>query len=227
MDPNLTDYQNQAEEVCRLYTNVTSMLLEYGYQYMLEHLENQSDVGCIENILDSLEQLEKMKEDRSWRDDDDYLLRLSTAESKIFANDRAPLVRFPEKEKESSRDRFRRIATVIEQLQKATDNLTQRYMNLTQTQDYQTMRPPSPENVAVVQDPPTVNIAVARAAPARPKTAKSIEERMMNTKKRITTLRLKRNINNKVQEKLASKVSATQDHPANDSVNAESLHLKI
>lgn len=226
MEPTLAAIQDQAKDICQIYTNLTSILLEFGYEYMLEHLEDKDDIACVAETLNILELLEKMVEDEPEKDEDGYLLRLDGAHEKIMAGT-TPLVKRSEvKEKEKLRDYYMRLASSLDQKlaeiynEPTPDDLHRIHMYQTMSQHRSPPKQASPKN-----------IPVAHASPRReaPKKAvmRSLEEQLMNTKKRITTLRLKRNINNKVNEKLKLKHPTTQDRNLNESVNTENLHLKI
>lgn len=58
----MEDIQELTGEVCRIYTNFTSILLEYGYAYFLEHLETAEEIVCINEVLDVMEMIRSMME---------------------------------------------------------------------------------------------------------------------------------------------------------------------
>lgn len=50
--------QENVDFIGKIYTNLTSILLEYGYEYILEHLDKSEDVKCIDETLNILYLLE-------------------------------------------------------------------------------------------------------------------------------------------------------------------------
>lgn len=230
MEPTLATIQDQVKDVCQIYTNLTSILLEFGYEYMLEHLKDKDDIACIAETLNILELLEKMVEDEPEKDDDGYLLRLDGAHGKIMAGT-TPLVKRPVKEKEKLRDYYARLASSLDEKladiynEPTPDDLHRIHMYQTMSQHHSPPKQATPKNVPVAHAIPTRREVPPKAV------VRNLEQQLMNTKKRITTLRLKRNINKKVNEKLHLKNPTTQDRNLsqnlNESVNTENLHLKI
>ncbi|CRK93214.1 CLUMA_CG006758, isoform A [Clunio marinus] len=43
-----------AEDACRIYTNLTSLMLEYGYDYMLENMDKSNEVRGLNETLNAL-----------------------------------------------------------------------------------------------------------------------------------------------------------------------------
>lgn len=195
MNPSLKEIQDQAEEVCKIYTNLTSILLQFGYTYMLEHLENKNDFSCIAKTLNILELLETMVDDGVDAPDmfNEAHLRYdtpTTPQRRVNADESMKKIQ----EKEEKREYLVKMVEQTDQLLKEVH-----------------------EKFPVQQKlPKPTTSRNAKFAPRR------IPQKVINFEKQrimyqrepiIVTLRLKRNIEKKVQEKLAAKTPEINVHP--------------
>lgn len=60
---SVTLTEDSARRVSDLYTNFTSLLIEYGYEHIRENLELSEDIECLEKVMNALEIMTKRKEE--------------------------------------------------------------------------------------------------------------------------------------------------------------------
>lgn len=195
--------KGQVEEVCKVYTNLTSLLIHYGYEYILDHLELVDDISCIAETLNILETLEyddlAARQAQSNKD----LPRLVTAQAEIFKPSVPPR---PMVTQQRNPPNYQEIAGKLDDRMSeifdspSDDNLDQLY-NYRQQKKQQREIP-------------------------KMKAIRSLREDLNSSNQRIT--RMKKDIRTKLNSKIQEKT--TQQGPANRinlSVNVEDLNLQI
>lgn len=93
-EATINEVNGQMQEIFKVYTNLTAILLEFGYEHILENMDKFDDVKCIADALDFLNFFEPAVDEanpRNFRtqveDDDDYLLRISTGRPKVVSDE--------------------------------------------------------------------------------------------------------------------------------------------
>lgn len=218
----LGDVQDETREIFRMYTNLTSILLEFGYEYIQEHMEKGEEVACIAETLNFLELFDSMMggeesmmrdEEPSVRPDNDYLLRIASARKRIM-NDKNPVERKKKIEIETLRDEYLNLAAKLnERLSKSN------------------LQPSGPEEFFNKEFERSAHVKSTRKPPQLPKLFKVSPDTStsFNSSQHINQLQLKTLIKERVHEKLKQSIPGTkiQGNNQTQSINVESFDLKI
>lgn len=207
MEPSFDAVQDNIDSLGKIYTNLTSILLVYGYEHILENMDKSEDIECIDETLKLLSMLEsdmaqeqanepaqatnsqatnsqKTSHPKHWN----YMTRLATSHADMKA-DRRPLISFTP----------------------APDTLLQYYAKAAEKLDAQ----------------------LARQFPSAPKNK---QHQVVDMRKRLLNKNLKNalqtSLENKIKENLSQKPMPTkaqrpENQHFNQSINIEDLHIEI
>lgn len=212
------------DKACEIYIRITSMLIEYGYEYIREHVERAQDITGIEEILNTIDLLEEFMSKGSCSKPD-HILRIATSQTSILSS--------------------------TESLQKNKQETPEKLVNVYRdilsrsqpTEEIEYFEPsrftPQRNNTVCARSP-------AKATGTKPKTATTMQMPKKNPmcdfdpRKRIATLRFKKVLQNsimqKVEEKLVEMMTNQQEQQQqaeenqpnpNQSINVEDLDLQI
>lgn len=202
MEPAFDDVQDNVDSLGKIYTNLTSILLVYGYEHILENMDKSEDIECIDETLKLLSMLEsdmaqeqanepaqattsrKTTHPKHWN----YMTRLATSHADMKADQR-PLISF----------------------KPVPDTLLQYYAKAAAKLDAQLARqfPNAPKNQQLhVMD---------------------MRKRLLN---RNLKNALQTSLENKIKENLSQKPMPTkaqrpENQQLNQSINIEDLHIEI
>lgn len=111
MEASYDAAQETVDVICKIYTNLTSILLEYGYEYILDNLDKAEDVKYIDETLKLLNMLEADMDQEEPRHEQpqekastkpssypkawNFMTRLATSNADMI-NKRVPLIKYQE-----------------------------------------------------------------------------------------------------------------------------------
>jgi hypothetical protein len=223
----LGDLEDQAMEIFTLYTNLTSLVLGYGYEYILENMEKSEGIACIPEILDFFDMLElimageDLPEGRRRPDeperrrhtggDNDYLLRIGTARKKIFG-DKTPVHRRQMTEPEPLFNEYLKVGNKLkERLSKSN------------------LEPRGHEDFFNNKLERSAFIDHSHKSPQKHRTFDGNQPSTSNNQ-HITELKLRQIVKEKIQDELSKSIPGVQlqsPNIHNHSINVEDLDLKI
>lgn len=226
MDQNINVLIENIDDVCEIYTRLTSLLLEYGYKYIQEHKEVADDIHGIKEVLNALDAMDSLI--KSNPGPGSHLLRIATSQPTIISDEEI-LKRQRQPTPEKLSDVYKTLAS----------NLHRNFQSESAVNDYleeSRFTPP--------RDLPSRHTMPARPHPPahvlKPVSQKPKND--VNPRKQITNLRLQRVLENRIKQKLDEKLGEMQtcqrqtrtpvkpkrDQPnPNQSINVEHLNLEI
>lgn len=204
--------QEHIDEIGKIYTNLTSILLEYGYEYILDHLDKADDIKCIDETLKLLQMLELQMDQNT-----------SMNNSKKFQSPQKPAPR-----KQQSKLPYPKEWNFMTRLATANEDMRTKRVPLIRYKHEPDTLLQYYSKVAAKLD-----AQIAREFPQAPRNQRlevmDLRNRLL---KRQVQNALETSLKNKIQEKIAqnSKPIRAQrlgDKQLNQSINVENLHLEI